>query len=151
MGERLRRTRDARGLSQDALADQSGVSKTQISNCERGKRGLGPKALFAVARALGVRPQWLHDGEEPMVRDGALDSSELERAVTFLRGQLPDAFLDDVLVADFYHGEAWTRDQLVPMIRAAYAERKRAGDRDDTDEAVELMSNGVSGPSGPGR
>jgi transcriptional regulator with XRE-family HTH domain len=140
MGRRLRHVRkEVRDWSQDDLAERAGVAKAQISNCENGNRGLAPKALFAVAKALGVRPQWLLSGEDPMVGDDE-PGSELERAVVFLRGQLPAAFLDDALATEFYQGEQWSRDQLVPMIRAAYAARVRDGERDDTDEVLEIMS-----------
>jgi transcriptional regulator with XRE-family HTH domain len=134
IGQRLKQVRsEIRGWSQDDLAQHSGVSKTQISNCENEKRGLGADALINLSSALGVSPRWLQHGDGPIFEGQELQS-ELQHAVGFLRGQLPDDFLDDMLHTEFYRGAQWSRDQLVPMIREAYAMRSR--DSDDTDELI---------------
>ena len=54
-GERLKRLREARGWSQQELADQSGVPYITIYRCERGLHQEPRVSIAAkLARALGV-------------------------------------------------------------------------------------------------
>ena len=52
----LRRYRDARGLSQQELADSVGISKSYISSLELGYRAPNLNLLVKLAQALEVRP-----------------------------------------------------------------------------------------------
>lgn len=49
----FRRRRIAAGLSQTDLAEQAGVSKSQLSDVENGRAGFSPKNLKAIADVLG--------------------------------------------------------------------------------------------------
>lgn len=60
--ERVKRERERAGLSQTQLARISGLSGPMISCMERGKSAGSEKVLVAVARALGLRPEWLRSG-----------------------------------------------------------------------------------------
>ena len=53
-GERLRRLRDARGLTVSALAVRSGLGKGTLSELETGRRNPTLETLFAVTTALEV-------------------------------------------------------------------------------------------------
>lgn len=53
---RLKALRDKRALSQQELADQSGVSRTTIIKLEVHDRNAWPKTVRKLARALGVDP-----------------------------------------------------------------------------------------------
>jgi transcriptional regulator with XRE-family HTH domain len=55
-GDRLRRVRLNKGLSQEALADAAGLHRTHISLIERGRRSVRLETLERLARALGVQP-----------------------------------------------------------------------------------------------
>jgi tetratricopeptide (TPR) repeat protein len=63
IGERLRRLRLERGLSQRELAER-GVSYAYISRIEAGARQPSVKALRLLARKLGVSPDYLETGVE---------------------------------------------------------------------------------------
>lgn len=67
--KRLKATREERDLTQKALAELSGISQTTISNIESG-RNQGSVEIFALARALGVSPEWLAEGTGPKERWG---------------------------------------------------------------------------------
>lgn len=54
LGERVRDARKARSYSLDALARQSGVSKSMISKIERGEATPSTAVLARIAEALGV-------------------------------------------------------------------------------------------------
>lgn len=60
--ERVRTERERAGLSQTRLARMSNLSGPMISCLERGKSAGSEKVLLSVARALGVRPEWLRSG-----------------------------------------------------------------------------------------
>lgn len=65
LGDRVRRARHARKLSQAALARLVGVTQPLISSLECGKH-LGTTKLLLIAGALQVRPEWLLSGEGEM-------------------------------------------------------------------------------------
>lgn len=55
-GNELRRLREAKGLSQEALALDCNLDRTFISMLERGKRQPTLSTLFTLAKVLGARP-----------------------------------------------------------------------------------------------
>jgi HTH-type transcriptional regulator/antitoxin HipB len=55
LGRFLARTREDRGLTQEALAEELGVSRRYVSEIENGKPGLYTERLFQMLRLLGVR------------------------------------------------------------------------------------------------
>lgn len=71
LGERVKLARTKRGLTQDELAERSGLSNGYISLVERDgdreKRGPGVGSVNQLATALGVPVEWLAYGvgDEP--------------------------------------------------------------------------------------
>lgn len=60
----LRALREARGLSQEALADKAGLDRTYVSSCERGERNVTLATLERLVGALEVNAEaLLADGE----------------------------------------------------------------------------------------
>jgi transcriptional regulator with XRE-family HTH domain len=62
-GERLRRLRRERALSQQDLERISGVAQATLSDLEQGKRGARASTVRRLAKALGVEPKELMKGE----------------------------------------------------------------------------------------
>jgi transcriptional regulator with XRE-family HTH domain len=56
LGERVCAGREALGLSQEALAHQTGVHWTFLERVERGRRNLSLHNLLKLAAGLGVDP-----------------------------------------------------------------------------------------------
>lgn len=61
-GERIRSLRKERGLSQEALAELSGLDRTYVSGIERGIRNVALRNIEALAKALRVSLADLFDG-----------------------------------------------------------------------------------------
>ncbi len=54
LGSRIRRLRQQKGWSQEALADEAGVDRSYMSGIERGVRNVSVLSLAKIAKALGV-------------------------------------------------------------------------------------------------
>jgi len=59
LGARIQKLRTERGLSQEELADQSGLHRTYISHIERGSRNITVVGLCKVAKGLKLTPSEL--------------------------------------------------------------------------------------------
>lgn len=82
-GRAVGEARDARGWSQEELAVKAGVSQSNVSGWESGKWAPDPEQVFAVERALRVKPGALseHLGfvpAEPSVRSTDLVAAILD-------------------------------------------------------------------------
>lgn len=58
-GRRLREAREASHLSQDAVAKRVGLSRTSITNIERGRQHVSLHMLYRFASAVGTQPSEL--------------------------------------------------------------------------------------------
>ncbi|MBC2653613.1 helix-turn-helix domain-containing protein [Novosphingobium aerophilum] len=56
IGQNFARIRQARGLTQEQVAERSGFSQQYISGLERGHRNPTVVTLFELAQALGASP-----------------------------------------------------------------------------------------------
>lgn len=59
IGDRVRQARTAKHMSQNDLADVTGLSVSFLSNIEMGKQSMNIRALIAISNALDVSTDWL--------------------------------------------------------------------------------------------
>lgn len=78
IGQKIRKYRKARGLSQEELAERVGISVTHMSHIETGNTKLSLQVLVDIARSLEVQTDDLVF-ENTAVRTTSLD--ELERVL----------------------------------------------------------------------
>lgn len=76
---RIRMLRKAKGLSQEELADEAGLSRSQLSEIETGAKPANTLRLAAIARVLGVQPRELFDAPQ---EDWAVEMLELMGRLT---------------------------------------------------------------------
>jgi DNA-binding XRE family transcriptional regulator len=63
LARNMRKLRAARGLTQEALAHESGVNRTYLSSVERAERNVSIDNVARIAKALAVEPwKLLKDG-----------------------------------------------------------------------------------------
>jgi transcriptional regulator with XRE-family HTH domain len=56
IGEAIRALRAKQGMSQEELANLSGIDRGHMGRLERGERNLSILNLFRVAEGLGIKP-----------------------------------------------------------------------------------------------
>ncbi len=78
IGERIRGLRGSAGLSQEALGDKVGLTRTSITNLEKGRQQVPLHTLYEIAGELSVPLQSLLP--EQMPRDVYEEHVEVMRA-----------------------------------------------------------------------
>lgn len=81
IGQRIRKVRKARGLSQEALAEKVGISVTHMSHIETGNTKLSLPVLVSLADVLEVRTD-----ELLYEKSAAEHSAAIEALVQILNG-----------------------------------------------------------------
>ena len=85
-GRELARTRQAKNMSQSALADKVGVSRATIANLEGGRQNVLLHQVFALATGLDVAPSVLIP-EMPEISAGSA-SKEDQMFLTITKAHL---------------------------------------------------------------
>jgi transcriptional regulator with XRE-family HTH domain len=63
-GNRLKKLRQEKGISQEFLALTAGLDRTYVSGCERGVRNIGLENIYKLAMALDVSPELFFKDED---------------------------------------------------------------------------------------
>jgi transcriptional regulator with XRE-family HTH domain len=77
IGVRIRSTRRERGLTQDELADQVGVSRSAVAQWETGRAGQVTANLSRIADVLAVNVEYLMFGDDKRAAAEAGQGDEL--------------------------------------------------------------------------
>lgn len=78
IGLAVRKRRDRIGMTQATLAELTGLSRTSVTNIERGGQALLVHQLLELARALGVSPASLLSQNRPRESDPGQVSEEIK-------------------------------------------------------------------------
>jgi tetratricopeptide (TPR) repeat protein len=138
IGQRLRRLRHERGLSQRELASP-GVSYAYISRIEAGARRPSVKALRMLARKLGVSADYLETGSE--IRD--IEARELRIADAELELRLAEEPAEAAKKLEQLRDEALTAGDSVAAARANVAMGLAAAEAGQNAEAIERLESGL--------
>ena len=77
-GRRLRSARKAANLTQEALAERVGLTRTSITNIEKGRQHVSLHMLFSLAAAVGVQPVQLLPQKEEAYKLEIIDQDLLK-------------------------------------------------------------------------
>src|SRR5665647_582380 len=94
LGERLRRLRKERGLSQQAISGP-GLTTAHISRIEAGLRRPSVRAIRALAKKLDVTPEYLETGRQLGPR-GDLELRIADAELELRIGTRPEATAEDL-------------------------------------------------------
>lgn len=81
-GDRIREIREARGMTQEVLADSAKISKSFLSEVENNRRNISSENLLRIANVLGASVDYLLRGEtkEQIRREPVIIPPELSQA-----------------------------------------------------------------------
>jgi tetratricopeptide (TPR) repeat protein len=138
IGQRLRRLRRERGLSQRQLASP-GVSYAYISRIEGGARRPSVKALRMLARKLGVSADYLETGSE--IRD--TEERELRIADAELELRLADDTSEAERKLETLHSEALEAGDALAASRASIAIGLACAHEGRNHDAIKRLEAGL--------
>jgi transcriptional regulator with XRE-family HTH domain len=81
VGENLRKFRLLRGISQEQLAEATGVTFQQIQKYENGRNRISVSRLWQFSKVLKISVEGFYDGIEGAVRDDVLKLSPEQLAI----------------------------------------------------------------------
>jgi transcriptional regulator with XRE-family HTH domain len=92
VGERIKKVREAKGWTQEKLADESKVSRGFLSEVEKHGKNISLDLLLRIANALGASVGYLATGEGEQLgeRKPVVIPLELSQAAEELRLSYPD-------------------------------------------------------------
>jgi transcriptional regulator with XRE-family HTH domain len=114
LGAQLRRARQDRGWTLEALSTSSGLSAGFLSQVERGQSTLSIVSLSAICHALEIPMDRLFTSSGPLIERGAsvtaaaaqlrIQIGDSAVAYRYLTPQLPAAPIEELLIAEFPPG-----------------------------------------------
>lgn len=66
IGERVKQIRKSQDLTLEKFGERIGVTKSSMSNIERGERNVTPQMFKSICREFNVNPTYLQDGTGEM-------------------------------------------------------------------------------------
>ena len=131
-GDRIKKIRNALGLSQSEFGERIGVKKSAISGIETGRQSLASQMSHSVCREFHVSETWLETGEGEMFEkdeDFSLDQFLKDHDADQLEVQIVKAYFE--LPADM-------RRQLIASFKENLAREQSSsiGPLDDIDATM---------------
>ena len=150
MGERLRLTRKALGMSQIEFAKRLSLTQNWVSMVETNKGTLSNGTQRMLCELFGVNPEWLRDGSGKQWADPPEESTfdMLKKA----RPDMPDNFAQHIAEAlDKLDADDWMflARFAQDMAEKADAVKKSAPDEAEADNVLHCESVAKSGRNTP--
>lgn len=101
VGKRIMERRKKLGMTQEALAEKSGVTTQFVSYAESGKRAMRPENLMKIALALGVSTDYILTGDI-IDKDKLLLSEKMDK-LTADEVRIVESIVDECIA--LYHKE----------------------------------------------
>ncbi len=76
LGKRIRSLRQAKGISQERLAELSDLHSTYIGQIERGEKNPSTDSIYKISKGLGVKMEKIFDKIESGLESGEEDYAE---------------------------------------------------------------------------
>lgn len=92
VGEQIRTIRKSKGLTQEELAEKSGLSLSYISDVERGTRNISLESLEKIINSLEIMPSEIFSFKE--IGDSVLSDKRL--VIEVIRSLLVDRRIEEV-------------------------------------------------------
>lgn len=86
LGERIRKARLLRGLSQQNMADELGITVASFSNIERGTTNMNVDRLFKISQLLSMSISELLHEESVTTNINLQDTGEEYESISMLKG-----------------------------------------------------------------
>ncbi|MGR7723011.1 XRE family transcriptional regulator [Klebsiella aerogenes] len=150
LAERLNLAMELSGMSQGALAKASGVAQPTIWRLTSGN-ARGSTKIVEIAKALGVRTDWLSTGSGPMRDDGQEPVSAPQKQNT----SPADVFRVDVLDLTVSAGPGIINNEFIEILRSveyseADARQMFNGRKADQIRIINVRGDSMSGTIEPG-
>ncbi|QNK57446.1 helix-turn-helix domain-containing protein [Paenibacillus sp. PAMC21692] len=84
VGEQIRKARKVKGMTQERLAELSGLSFSYISDVERGTRNISLESLEKIVTALNIKPAQLFADIDEAVHPNDIVHNRLDSLHTLL-------------------------------------------------------------------
>ena len=81
LGERIKKLRKDKGLTQQEFCNRIGLKRNSISLVESGKRNISDQAIKSICREFGVNEEWLRTETGKMFNQPQCREEEIQRMV----------------------------------------------------------------------
>jgi transcriptional regulator with XRE-family HTH domain len=126
-GDRIREIREAKRLTQDQLAERTGISKGFLSDVENGKRNVSSEYLLRIANALNASVDYLLRGttevstgsREPIVIPQELSAAAERLNLSYSQTiELLEAHRSVIARRSNKHSKPFTTDDWIALHKA---------------------------------
>jgi phage repressor protein C with HTH and peptisase S24 domain len=145
--DRLNRAMKDAGHSQASLGEAVGMSQPSVWKLATG-RTQHTRKLYEISKALGVRPEWLADGVEPMRYDGQLPAERESKSNS-------SSYRLEVLDVSVSAGPGVINNEFVEVLRSVEyspddAKRMFNGRKAEQIRIINVSGDSMSGTIEPG-